>query len=260
MLLNKQERKHKRFIAVQKEFNLLLEAERKLPWTEVKPYQDGWFIHIEFKDEIRRRSDYPFLLEVLNLVARRGRTRDPKLVNRLRHTKRLDQAYRLFPDLMRWSSPNMETYMDYVVHQSRWNYGNVAPALGRTTPEKYDKLHPSAKKWFTKYEDGKMSCFHSYGRVYYKASFPDGWLRMKVRPAYVTHVKDIDPQLMKRQKEVQDEMNFLGWDFYTKGNWGHYSHHYENRARRAHDRASLRAIVKGEKEDFEHLRKNVNYD
>lgn len=258
MLLNKQERKYKRFLALQKEFNLLLEAERKLPWTEVKPYQDGWFIHIEFKDEIKRRADYPQLLTVLNLVTRRGRTRDPKMVNRLRFTKRLDQAYKLFPMENRWMYNTEYSYKDELISRSNWHYGTVAPKLGRVKPEDYDKLHPTSQKWLNKMEDGKVSYFHAYGKIYYLSSLPEGWLRMKARPAYVTHIKDIDPQLMKRQSEVDKELNELGRDFWT--NSYHYTARFGNRALRAHTRAVISRLMKGEIEDFEIKKKIRNYD
>lgn len=258
MLLNKQEIKYKRFLALQKESNLLLEAERKLPWTEVKPYQDGWFIHIEFKDEIKRRADYPQLLAVLNLVTRRGRTKNPKLVNRLRFTKRLDQAYALFPDENKWVATLDYTYKEQHLCYSNWHYGNVAPRLGRVRPEEYDKLPPQQQKWLSKKDDGKESYFHKFGKVYYVSALPEGWLKMKARPAYVTHVKDIDPQLMKRQSEVDKELNELGRDFWT--NSYHYTARFGNRALRAHTRAVISKFMKGEIEDFEIKKKIRNYD
>lgn len=260
MLLDKHERKYKRFVTLQKEYNNLLEAERKLPWTEVKPYQDGWFIHIEFRDEIKIRADYPHLQAVLSLVARRGRTRDPKLVNRLRSSRRLDSSYKLFGENARWFSGLEGTFRDQIVYHSNWKYGTVAPMLGRIREEEYKKLTADKQKWLMRFEDGKVSYFHAFNRVYYRAQFPDGFLRMKVRPAYVTHVKDIDSQLMKRKAEVDRELRFLGWDFYTNYSYGKYEHHFQIRRRRAHDRAVMRRLEKGEIEDFEHLRKNINYD
>lgn len=240
--------------------NQLHEAERKLPWTEVKPYQDGWFIHIEFKDEIKRRSDYPHLLAVLNLAHRRGRTKDPKMVNKLRFAKRLDQAYRLFPNENRHAFSSDYTYMDTILYRSNWHYGNVPPRLGRVKPEDYDKLHPSSKRWFTKMEDGKASYFHAYGKEYYASNLPEGWLRMKVRPAYVTHVKDIDPQLMKRKAEIDKELNNLGREFWTGHSYGYYTKRWGNASLRAAERGAISKFMKGETEDFELKKKIRNYD
>lgn len=260
MLLNKQERKYKRFLALTKESNDLSEANRKLPWTEVKPYQDGWFIHIEFKDEVKRRSDHPHLLAVLNLVHRRGRTKNPKVVNRLRFTKRLDQAYKIFPDENKWMAKLDESYQDNLITRSTWNYGNVAPRLGRIRPEEYDKLPPQQQKWLSKRDDGKESYFHKFGKVYYVSAIPEGWLRMKVRPAYVTHVKEIDPLLMQREAEIDKELNILGLEFWSHYKSRGYFSRFGNRALRSYTRAAISRIIKGEVEDFEIKKKIRNYD
>lgn len=264
MLLHLKEKRRKRFIVLEKEHNELLLKERSLPWTEVKPYQDGWFIHIEFRDEIKRRSDYSALKAVLDMVARAGRTRDPKMVARLRSTKRLDAGYKLLdPKGFASTITNDYGYRDYLVHHSNWYYGNASPSLCRIGEDTFKYLPEAEQKWFTRYEDGKTSWFHAFNRIYYRTNIPHAFLRMKVRPAYVTHVRDIDPELTRRLSEVKKEMDQLRY-YYHASNWNSnydsYDHHFENRRRRAHDRASLRAIVKGEKEDFEHLRKNINYD
>lgn len=258
MLLDKHERKYKRFLAFQKEYNSLLEAERKLPWTEVKPYQDGWFIYIDFRDEVKRRADYPFLKAALDLVHKRGRTKDPKLVNRLRSTKRLDQFYRLFGENSNYLRYISESYADSMYESSNWYYhGSTPPVLARCRESDYEKQSVNVKKWLCKVTDNTK---YWGERVWYKAALPDHFLKIKTRPAYVTHVRDIDPQLMRRKAEVDAQMDELGRDFYHRYRRQGWANHMGNKAFRAATRAQLQKILKGEKEDFELKKKIRNYD
>lgn len=263
MVLNKQDRKYKRFIAVNKELDQIFDAQRKLPWTEIKPYQDGWFIYIDFRDEVKRRADYPHLKKALEVVHRSGRTRNPKVVNKIRNTKRLDQVYDLFKinrwgDQYTWYGNLSQEYGDYMRKSEYWYFHmDTPPVLARCHPDTYKSLHPSTQKWLYKVVDYTK---HWGPKEWYKSEIPEHFFKVKVKPAYVTHVKTIDPLLMQRKAELDVERDALGRDFYTNYGYAHFEKHYQNRARRAHDRASIRAIIKGEKEDFEHLRKNINYD
>lgn len=265
MLLNKQERRQKEYLALEREYNKLLEAERNLPWTEVKPYQDGWFIYIDFRDEVKRRADYPHLSKALEVVHRRGRTRNPKLVNKIRNTKRLDQVYNLFKinkwgDQYTWYGNLSQEYGDYMRRSDYWYYYSCTPpVLARCHPDTYKHLHPSTQKWLYKVVDNTK---YWGDKEWYKSCIPEHFLKVKVKPAYVTHVKDIDPQLMKRKAEISIAMDTIGYRYgwYYTGRGDSWESRFVNRRRRVHDRASLRKIIKGESEDFEYIRKNKAYD
>lgn len=264
MLLDKHELRHKAYLKAEKELKQIREQDRKMPWIPVtKPYQDGWFIDLDFKDEVKRRDDYSHLRAVLDLCARRGRTKDAKLVSALRKCKRLEQAYRLFPRydqglyVPKFGGENLQWE-----HSYRSYFNASSPHLVLASQEQYDKLSPTSKKWihYSKY-DSEHSWFR--GKRVYRCSIPDYFLRMKVRPAMVTHTKETDPALASREAELEKIVNAY-WEHKSWHNWHGSRDRWENyfaiRRRRAHDRASIRAIIKGEKDDFEHLRKNINYD
>lgn len=265
MMLDKHERRNKRYLALEREYNSLLAAERKLPWTEVKPYQDGWFIYIDFRDEVKRRDDYPHLAKALEVVNRKGRTRNPKMVNKIRNTKRLEQVFDLFRvnkwgDQYTWYGSLTQEYGDYM-RQSNYFYYHTdsPPVLARCHPDTYNKLHPATQKWLYKVTDDTK---HWGPKEWYKSAIPDSFLKVRVKPAYVTHEKSIDPDLMKRMEEVSNEMKYLRNMGYSHDhyNWRSYTKHWGNKALRVYQRAAIQKFLKGESEDFEIKQKIKDYD
>lgn len=263
MVLNKQERKFKRYVALQKDYNDVLDAERKLPWTEVKPYQDGWFIYIDFRDEVKRRDDYPHLKAALDLVHKRGRTKSPKMVNRLRNVKRLDKLYDLFKvgtvnSQFTWYESLSQCYADeFKGSLPYWDsYGDVPPVLARCRTEAYEKAHPATQKWLYKIED---STKHWGLKSWYKSLIPDHFFKVKVKPAYVTHEKNIDPALMKKKAELRTAMEEY-WRVCGGGSsWDRFARRSGNRNHRAAQRAAIQKVLKGISEDFELKQKIRNY-
>lgn len=264
MLLNKQERRQKRYIALEKESNRLYQAQRNLPWTEVKPYQDGWLLRIELREDIKRRGDAPHIQEALSLVARHGRTRKPKTVAMVRKVKRLDDVYRIMASTDRYiqfleTNDTIRT-MRTPYNSTNWNFfTDSPPTLGSIHPDIYDKLSVGTKKWFykvineTKYWGNKES---------YAVCIPRFYMIVRIRPAMVTHVRGIDSDLMKREKEVDKELESLRY----QGAGPHY-HSYRHlekmfgdKAHRAAQRAVLQRVLRGEIEEFEFKKAIKNYD
>lgn len=259
MVLDKYELRYREYLKAQRELDEIAEQDKKMPWIPVnKPYQDGWFLELDFRDEVKRRDDFNHLRAVLNLCARRGRTKDPKLVSAIRKCRRLSQAYALFPryDNGMYASKIGTTKTEWIKEH---HYSYVcSPYLVLLSQEQYDSLSATSKKWvyYSKYDSEQL---YFRGKRVYKCCFPDNFLKMKVKPAMVTHTKEMDPDLKSREAELEKITNAYWWhkQWHDPQGWWY---HTQIRRRRAHDRASLRAIIKGEKDDFEHLRKNINYD
>lgn len=264
MLLNKQERRHKRFIALEKEANQLYRIGRKLPWVEVKPYQDGWLLRIELREDIKRRGDALHIQEALNLVARHGGTKKPKTVAMVRKVRRLDDVYRIMASTDRYikfleTNDSIRTMRESYA-STNWNYfSDSPPSLGRIHPDVYDKLSEGTKKWFYKVVDETK---HWGNRESYATSIPRFYMVVRTRPAMVTHIRDIDSGLMKRKNEVDRELESLryqgaGWHYYS---YRHFEKMFGDKSLRAITRAAISKFMKGEAEDFEIKKKIRNYD
>jgi len=239
MLLDKHERNYRRYLALTEEYNELLQAERNLPWVPVeKPYQDGWTINIELRDDIKRRADAPILQAALDVVAQKGRLRNPKYVTLVRRMSKLS-------DVLRYMSPPSQRSPLW----KTWKSIGQAPSLRRIYQKEYDKLTPQLQALFYKVIDPRES---HYRNTWYELGSPAYYLVVKVKPAIVTHVRDIDSAMMKRMAELRDMLHDK-WGMYYSRRSGrekaeidkHKMHH-----KRANTRA-LRSILKGEKEDFE---------
>lgn len=261
MLLNKQERKYKRFVAVQRELNDIRKAMCELPWTEVKPYQDGWHIYMDFRDDIKRRADYPPLRRALDLVSRVGTTRNPKIVRGIRGNRRPEAVYALYnpkgyygrTEHHREGDIFDKPFNHYPTGYYRMGY---PPVLGRLTIANWEKESPDVQRWFYKVTDDTK---YWGPKEWYQAHFPTYWMVVKTRPLIVTHTRDINPELLQREAELEKEQIELGRDFWD--NYGRtWGKRFGNKALRMTTRAALSKVLKGEIEDFEIKKKIRNYD
>jgi hypothetical protein len=252
MQLDKRERRYKQYIALMDEWDELNKKERELPWVEVeKPYQDGWTVYIDFRDDIKRRQDYPILQTVLDLVKVSGRTKNPKIVGSIRNLRKIDKVYALFHNRKNPRDSSMEfgdafSYRSFSKYQSK--YGS-APILGRLRTEDWKQQPSKVQTWFHKVTDLRNS--HGF-REWYECSLPRYWLIVKVKPAIVTHIKEIDPVIKKRMAELDAEMDKLRYKYGVR--YWRYNNDWDSRshgAHRAHQRTAVGRIIKGEVDDYE---------
>lgn len=266
MLLNKQERMHKRYVNLQEEWGKLLNQTRSLPWVEVKPYQDGWTIYMDFRDDIKRRADYPSLKRALDLVSVSGNTRNPKLVKGIRANRKPEAVYALFNPKNIYSGNEHHQLGDAFNNtKKQYPYGyyryNHVPVLGRLTVAEWEKQPTNVQRWFYKVEDTTK---YWGPREWYQAAFPRYWMIVKTKPRVVTHHRTIDPLLQQRLSEVSKELDVLRYEFgghYWNSGYTYY-HRFGRRAYRAAKRAAIQKFMKGEAEDFEIKKgiKSYNYD
>lgn len=259
MQLDKKERRYKKYIALMDEWYELKEKERALPWVEVeKPYQDGWTIYIDFREDIKRRQDYQTLQTVLDLVKVMGRTKNPKIVSSIRNVRKVEKVYALFHSRKNPRDTSTEVgdvFSQRSFYQSK--YGS-APILGRLRTADWEQQSEQVKAWFNKVTDLK----NWYGfREWYECTLPRYWLVVKVKPAMVTHIKEIDPIIKKRMAELDAEMDKLKYKYHVRQY--RYNDYYSIKAHGAHraqQRNAVAKIVKGEMDDYEVKGVIHNYD
>lgn len=259
MQLDKRERRYKKYIALMDELNDLNEKERALPWVEVeKPYQDGWTVYIDFRDDIKRRVDYSTLQSVLDLVKVVGRTKNPKIVGSIRNLRKIEKVYSLFHNRKNPRDSSLE-FGDVFSHRSFYQSKHgFAPIIGRLKSEHWEQQSEQVKAWFNKITDLKN--WHGF-REWYECSLPRYWLIVKVKPAMVTHIKEIDPVIKKRMAELDSEMDKLRYRYGVR--YWRYSYDWSEKAHGAHraqQRNAIGKIIKGESDDYEVKGAIHNYD
>jgi len=183
MILNKHVRKFKKEKAKEIEYNNIRRKnifEKKAVPLD-KPYQDGWIIYIDVREDFKRSPYFPELNRLLKLTTI-SFTKDVKLVQLVRKNKTIEKcrnavgAYRNFPGF-------------------------------RTLSEKdYERLDDSLKEHF--YKSTGYTKF--FGTVYPKSSYHfTGKLYMfttKVKPRMISEKYEIDPELMSRERILSDEL------------------------------------------------------
>lgn len=260
--LNKYDRREKQYRKWNKERRAIGEAQRSEPWVPVdRPYQHGWHLTIELRDDAKRRADAHVLQAVIDMCMHKGYTKTPKLVSAVRRCKRLDEA---FNAIEASNSPRYQNFSyapAYRNFTSHWfnNYSGY-PYIGVVTKEQYDKMPSDLARLFYEYKDHDLKYWNYSKKNWnpYKTSISHSLLKMRVRPAVVTHVRAIDPVLQRRDAELDAllEPYFRRLSYGGHLRWEYY---YGRRAHRAAERAAIARFIKGESEDFEIKQKIRNY-
>jgi hypothetical protein len=84
-MLNKYDLKEKEFLKKQRELNELYEKRKEIEWVELKePYQRGWTIYYELRDDIKRREDADKIQRAMELGYGIAHTRSEAHVRNVR--------------------------------------------------------------------------------------------------------------------------------------------------------------------------------
>ena len=71
-MINKYDLKYKEFLKLKRELSILGDKLKEIPWIKLeKPYQKGWIIQYDVRDDIKRRKDYPSLVELVESIKER---------------------------------------------------------------------------------------------------------------------------------------------------------------------------------------------
>lgn len=224
MKLDKQERRYKDFILCKDRFWEINNYRRSMPAVPVKePYQRGWILYLDLRDDIKRRRDYPSIKRAFNLATVEARTRDVKLIKKIRSKK----AY--LPISREVGTRRLGFY--------------EFPQLVKIRKSEYDNLLPSEKKWYDL--DSFEEKWASFRGSYYRLNIPLYWIEIKVKPNIITHSYAINPALEKELAELKKKL-----DVY----WKEFGHNYSTSYPAYKDRAIMRdKIQKFKKSEIEDI-------
>lgn len=226
MKINKYERRYKEYLALREEIDNLREQMRKRPPIPLKePYQDGWILYIDFRDDFKRRKDYPVYKKILDMCAYSVRTKNLKLIKRIRSNRRLDLLYNEI----------------HPAGGGRNKFGHV-PYLKSIRESQYMKLNEQERSFFS--IDPYYAKWSSFTGNYYYCTVLRHWLVVKTKPNIITHRYDVGGDLEKRYKELQSKLDNFH-EFTTN-----YSTSYPAYKDRMRIRDKVQKFKKGEIEDI----------
>ena len=224
MKLDKQERRYKDFILCKDRFWEINNYRRSMPAVPVKePYQRGWILYLDLRDDIKRRRDYPSIKRAFDLATVEARTRDVKLIKKIRSKK-------AYLPISREEGTRRLGFYEF-------------PQLVKIRKSEYDNLLPSEKKWYDL--DSFEEKWASFRGSYYRLNIPLYWIEIKVKPNIITHSYAINPALEKELAELKKKL-----DVY----WKEFGHNYSTSYPAYKDRAIMRdKIQKFKKSEIEDI-------
>lgn len=235
MKVDKQERRYKDFILCRERFWEIHRCRRTMPAVPLKePYQRGWILYLDLREDIKRRKDYPSIKKAFDLARVDARTRDIKVIKKVRSSKG-------FLPLCRSLDVKKTGFYQF-------------PQLAKIRKSEYESLLPSEKKWYelAPFEE-KWAAFRG---SYYQLNIPLYWIEVKVKPNIITHAYAINPALEKELAELQKKL-----DVYWKEFGHNYSTSYPAYKDRAIIRDKIQKFKRGEIEDItiEKIPKEYDY-
>jgi hypothetical protein len=228
---DKYKKKHKEYLELQRKQDEIWNQIKNLPLVELeKPYQKGWLIKFELRDDIKRRDDVDIIQQVVDLSFRE------------RYTTKVGEV-----KLIR---AGLRSYRN-----GRGNLVSLLPHGRTLSVKEYEVLSPQIQKYF--YLNTTDERYNKWGHKYYISSLPSFYLKLKTRPNMITHIRLRGGDL---QSEY-DKINFRLWhsgefaEFYI-GYGGSYPKSYG----RVQTRDKIRKFLKGEVEDLYNDRTGKEYD
>lgn len=205
MQLHKKEKKKKEFLNLRKRENELWEIERNFPTVPIKPYQDGWIVYFDLKDEFKRRVDGHLLQQIVDLVYTSFYTKKVKLIREIRRNR-----------------GNIKN-INLRVPRGEYDWWQTCHKRCITKAE-YDKLRASQQKYFKLLpDDGSVwdrIPWQNYKRGNYKPNCIHHMLVLKVAPSYVTHRKVLDEEVLREQAFIKSKRDYLSYTGGATAGWG----------------------------------------
>jgi hypothetical protein len=224
MMLNKYDRHYKQFIAYREEYWDIVEQINNMPLIPYeKPVQKGWVVNYELRADILAREDSPYILAAMKAGYK------PQYITSVKHVRMMRAGHKGY----------------WIQHpRSGRQWVKFGPRESHVTQKEYDKLHPAVQRYFY------LDRFHltRWYRDKYRVILPEYWLTPKARPHFLTHYRDINPQLESRRKWLKTKLE----DY-----WRIYSDNYRRQLpypqhrERASTRATIQKFKTGEVQDIQ---------
>ncbi len=187
-MLNKEDLKYKEFIKLQTRLMKLWEKLKDLPNIKLKePYQRGWIIKYDVRDDIKNRADYPAIKE---LVEKAWHDTETNNVNVIRAIRKGDTQVRI---------KNRYGKLDSIT-----NYYPRRADISENECLQECLISKTAKKYYILDTLSERYRKHGYKRYY--LSFPNYWLVLKVRPNIITHRKLKGGAIQKEHDFIEDRL------------------------------------------------------
>lgn len=236
MQLNKQDLKYKEYIKLRNRLDKVYLELRKLVNVELKkPYQSGWIIYYDLRDDIKRRKDYPMIKQILELGYPKAYTRNVKVIKAIRSKE------------------------STIKIKSRWGLhaiSNYYPKSNYITKENYDILQKQAlniDKYFSLDSEYKTRS----NRYRYYCTLPQYWLVLKVKPNMITHRYLKGGALEEEEAYLKDRLWYSGEFISFHVNYGSSYPAYKDRSK---VRDKISKYMKGEIDDIENEKVPKEYD
>lgn len=242
MILKKQETRYKEYLKVQKEYNRLWILERSRPYTEVKPYQHGWIIVPDLRQDAKNRRDAPLLQKILDLTMNPFETMNVEFIKALRRERNFDKVYTAF------------FRHNYIYIKSSW------PLIRDLSQKDWNEIgDPYTKSLFKAVQPNifntKMSD-RERNKWVYMVDIPHYYIVPRIKKRIVTREKDVDARLMRDIAYTKAKMDELAMQV---GTYMDYSKTYLVGSVRAMMRNRISHFKKGELEDISHPEKDTDH-
>ncbi len=188
-MLNKEDLKYKEFIKLRTKLNKLYDKLRSLPNVKLKePYQRGWVIKYDIRDDIKKRSDYPKIKELLEIGYFASETNNVNVVKAIR---RGDTQTRI---------------------KSKWGALDHISSYYPKVRDISEKEYLEGGKLYIKYFllDTLSERYRKFGYKRYLLSLPNYWLVLKIKPNIITHKKLKGGAIEKEYQFIYDKLYYSG--------------------------------------------------
>jgi len=222
MLLNKQDKKYKEYLRMEKELDDLREKLYKLPLIPLsEPYQKGWLITIKLRDDIANRKDANDILKAIEIGYYKER-----FTNSIEEVKAVRAGKKSYSKIVKKKRIAIE----------------LVPSIKYINEKTYIELPDKIRKYF--YLDVFNESYKKYGYKLYQIKIPYYYITLKVKPNMITHTRQKGGELEERYEFLKYKLEGFWREKYN------YSKSYPRTKQRAETRDDIRKFIKGEVEDI----------
>lgn len=216
-MLNKYDLRYKNFLKLERQYDAVSTKLYKLPMVKLeKPYQRGWFIVYDLREDIKRRKDAPVILEAINTGLSFIHTRNVEDVRAVRAGKKS-------------------------VRGKRGQIRSLEPGRIKLSEDKYKKLSKEVAQYFEL--DMFSDAYRKYKYKLYYLNMPRYWTVLKVKPNLITHVPRKGGELESEYTKLRDQL----WRFWNEKHG--YSKSFPKHKDRTKTRAAIQKFKNGETDD-----------
>jgi len=222
MLLNKQDKKYKEYLRMEKELSDLREKLYKLPLIPLpEPYQKGWLITIKLRDDIANRKDANDILKAIEIGYYKER-----FTNSVDEVKSVRAGKKSYSKIVKKKRITTE----------------LVPSFRYINEKKYIELPDNIRKYF--YLDVFNESYKKYGHKLYQIKIPYYYITLRVKPNMITHTRQKGGELEERYEFLKHKLEEFWREKYN------YSKTYPRSKQRTETRDDIRKFIKGEVEDI----------